>query len=203
MSRLSGGKCHQPTGRSDASFVIKSTPQTLPSEPCSISPKCPMAQKSQIAPEALPEDSIPSTSTSNAPQGAFSSTGKLYSVLACNLGSKIDRVGRQDRGTRAEAVRQKTDAWVDVNAQSVIYFIATTPTPIFYEAVYTRESRHTAAYLSNTTADIINRIGAGKVLQLWLIMIHRTLLRGITWLNLLAKDITGLEAYTSVVMPSR
>ena len=205
-----------------------------------------MAQESQIAPEALPEDSIPSTSSSNAPQDTSSSTGKSapfcfvenadFLEFAKMVRPSYSLPSRKALATRmldqayeelktkvnnmlenAKHITIATDAWTDVNGQSAINFIAMTPTPIFYEAVYTRESRHTAAYLSNTTADIINRIGAGKVVAVvtdnapsnvsaWNMLAGQfsdTMLTCIGcsahWLNLLAKDITRLEAYTLVL----
>ena len=57
---------------------------------------------------------------------------------------------------RAKYVSIATDAWTDVNGQSVVNYIA-------MKAIYTKDNSHTADDLARTTAAVIEEIRAKKV----------------------------------------
>ena len=65
--------------------------------------------------------------------------------------------------SKATYVSLDTDAWTNVNGESVINFIVLLPQPVFYEAVYTTDNSHTADYLAKATAEIIHKIGTEVV----------------------------------------
>ena len=115
--------------------------------------------------------------------------------------------------SKATYVSLATDAWTNVNGESVINFIVLLPRPVFYEAVYTADNSHTADYLADATAEIIRKIGTEKVVSV--VMDNAAANTSATkklqdtfkatpltcvgcaahWLNLLAKDITKLDVY--------
>ena len=56
--------------------------------------------------------------------------------------------------TKAAYVSVATDAWTNVNGESVINFIVLLPSrPVFYDAIYTADNRHTADYLAEMTSN--------------------------------------------------
>ena len=81
----------------------------------------------------------------------------------------LDDTHNSVKTKKAEVVRRAkyasiaTDAWTDVNDQSVVNYIVMTPRPIFFKAIYTKDNSHTADYLARTTAAVIEEIGAEKV----------------------------------------
>ena len=107
-----------------------------------------------------------------------------------------------------------TDAWTNVNGESVINFIVLMPTkPVFYEAVYIADNRHTADYLVEATSAIIKKIGEEKVVAVVMdnaaanVSAAKALQENFKnttltcvgcaahWINLLAKDITKISMY--------
>ena len=67
---------------------------------------------------------------------------------------------------RAKYVSIATDALTNVNSQSVVNYIATTPRPLFFKAIYTKDNSHTADELARTTAAVIEEIRAEKVVAI-------------------------------------
>ena len=65
---------------------------------------------------------------------------------------------------RAKYVSIATDAWTDINGQSVINFIVMVPKPIFFKAIYTKNNPDTAEYIVDTTAAVIREIGESKAI---------------------------------------
>ena len=65
---------------------------------------------------------------------------------------------------RAKYISIATDAWTDINGQSVINFIVMVPKPIFFKAIYTKNNPHTAEYIVNTTAAVIREIDESKAI---------------------------------------
>ena len=58
---------------------------------------------------------------------------------------------------RAKCVSIATDAWTDINGQSVINFIVMTPKPVFYKALYTKNNSLTADYI-RSRVDLSNNL---------------------------------------------
>ena len=119
--------------------------------------------------------------------------------------------------SRATYLSLATDAWTNVNGESVINFIVLLPRPVFYEAVYTPDNPHTAKYLVEVTSEIIRKIGTHKVVSVVIDNARANASAAKTlqdtfketpltcvgcaahWLNLLAKDITKLPVYKSAL----
>ena len=119
--------------------------------------------------------------------------------------------------SKATYVSLATDAWTNVNGESVINFILLLPRPVFYEAVYTADCRHTGDYLAKITGDVIRKIGVEKVVAV--VMDNAAANKasaklleqefrdtsltcfgcGAHWLNLLAKEINEIEEYQTML----
>jgi len=66
----------------------------------------------------------------------------------------------------AECVAVVSDGWTDINGDSIINFIITTPLPVFLKSIETKENSHSGKYIADTLLDVIEdrRIGPKKVL---------------------------------------
>lgn len=118
---------------------------------------------------------------------------------------------------KSKYVTIATDAWADVNGQSVINFIVMALNPVFYKAIYTKNNPHTTTYLPHTTAELIREIGASKVVAVITdnakanVAAWDTLVENFKemqlycggcaahWLSLMAKDILKIEAFGGVL----
>ena len=117
----------------------------------------------------------------------------------------------------ARYVSLTTDAWTNVKGESVINFIILLPKPVFFEAVYTADNRHSSSYLSEITSNVIKEIGVEKVVAVVMDNAKANASAAKTlqseykgtpltcvgcaahWLNLLAKDITKMAQYELVL----
>ena len=118
---------------------------------------------------------------------------------------------------RGKYVSIATDAWTDVNGQSVVNYFAMMPHPIFFKAIYTKDNSHTADYLARTTAAVIEEIGAEKVVAVltdnaapnraaWKMQQQEFRSSNLTcigcaahWLNLMAKEMLKLDVFKDVL----
>jgi len=56
-----------------------------------------------------------------------------------------------------------SDGWTNSRCEPIINFMVTTPKPIFWKAMETKEKRHTSDFIAQQFDDVINEIGANKV----------------------------------------
>lgn len=56
-----------------------------------------------------------------------------------------------------------SDGWTNNRSESIINFMVTLPKPLFWKALETKESSHTAEYISEKLEEVINEIGEHKV----------------------------------------
>lgn len=119
--------------------------------------------------------------------------------------------------SKASYMSIATDAWTNVHGESIINFIVLLSKPIFFEAVYSADNSHSADYLAATTGQIIRKLGADKVVSVVMDNaaanvsaakkleneFKETPLTCIGcaahWVNLLAKDITDIMEYRSIL----
>ena len=56
-----------------------------------------------------------------------------------------------------------SDGWTNIHQESIINFMITTPQPIFWKALETKENSHTGEYIAQQFNDVIEEIGIFKV----------------------------------------
>src|SRR3989337_1807409 len=56
-----------------------------------------------------------------------------------------------------------SDGWTNSRCEPIINFMVTTPKPIFWKAIETKEKRHTGTFIAQQFDIVINEIGANKV----------------------------------------
>src|SRR6266498_1033761 len=56
-----------------------------------------------------------------------------------------------------------SDGWTNIHQESVINFMVTTPQPIFWKALETKESSHTGKYIAYQFEIVIEEIGISKI----------------------------------------
>ncbi len=56
-----------------------------------------------------------------------------------------------------------SDGWTNLRCESIINFMVTTPKPIFWKAIETKEKRHTGTFIAQQFDIVINEIRANKV----------------------------------------
>src|SRR6266540_3106949 len=56
-----------------------------------------------------------------------------------------------------------SDGWTNIHQESVINFMVTTPQPIFWKALETKESSHTGEYIAYQFEIVIEKIGISKI----------------------------------------
>ena len=69
----------------------------------------------------------------------------------------------QDTLKKCEFVSITTDGWSNIHRSSIINYMITTPKPIFYKSVPTKEERHTAQNIAAGIKQTIEEIGEEKV----------------------------------------
>lgn len=69
----------------------------------------------------------------------------------------------QDILEKREFVSITTDGWSNIHRSSIINYMVTTPKPIFYKSVPTKEERHTAQNIAAGIKQTIEEIGEKKV----------------------------------------
>ena len=65
---------------------------------------------------------------------------------------------------QAECVAIISDGWTNVNNTPIVNFIISTPEPVFLKSVTTGENRHTGEYIAQLLMEVIEEIGASKVM---------------------------------------
>ena len=65
---------------------------------------------------------------------------------------------------QAECVAIVSDGWTSVNSTPIVNFIVSTPEAVFFKSVTTGENRHTGEYIAQLLIEVIEEIGAGKVM---------------------------------------
>jgi len=56
-----------------------------------------------------------------------------------------------------------SDGWTNNRNESIINFMVTLPKPLFWKALETKESLHTAEYISEKLEEVISEVGQDKV----------------------------------------
>lgn len=56
-----------------------------------------------------------------------------------------------------------SDGWTNIHQESIINFMITTPKPIFWKALETKENSHTGEYIAQQFNDVIEEIGIYKI----------------------------------------
>ena len=56
-----------------------------------------------------------------------------------------------------------SDGWTNIHQESIINFMITTPKPIFWKALETKENSHTGEYIAQQFNDVIEEIGISKI----------------------------------------
>lgn len=56
-----------------------------------------------------------------------------------------------------------SDGWTNIHQESIINFMITTPQPIFWKALETKENSHTGEYIAQQFNSVIEEIGISKV----------------------------------------
>ena len=56
-----------------------------------------------------------------------------------------------------------SDGWTNIHQQSIINFMITTPQPIFWKAIETKENSHTGEYIAEQFDIVIKEIGISKI----------------------------------------
>jgi len=56
-----------------------------------------------------------------------------------------------------------SDGWTNIHQQSIINFMITTPQPIFWKAIETKENSHTGEYIAEQFDIVIKEIGVSKI----------------------------------------
>jgi len=65
---------------------------------------------------------------------------------------------------QAECVAIISDGWTNVNNTPIVNFMISTPEPVFLKSVITGENRHTGEYIAQLLMEVIEDIGASKVM---------------------------------------
>ena len=56
-----------------------------------------------------------------------------------------------------------SDGWTNLRSEPIINFMVTTPKPVFWKAIETKEKCHTGTFIAQQFDTVINEIGANKV----------------------------------------
>lgn len=56
-----------------------------------------------------------------------------------------------------------SDGWTNLRCEPIINFMVTTPKPVFWKAIETKEKRHTGTFIAQQFDTVINEIGTNKV----------------------------------------
>jgi hypothetical protein len=56
-----------------------------------------------------------------------------------------------------------SDGWTNIHQESIINFMVTTPKPIFWKALETKENSHTGEYIAQQFNNVIEEIGVSKI----------------------------------------
>ena len=92
---------------------------------------------------------------------------------------------------QAECVAIISDGWTNVNNTPIVNFIISTPEPVFLKIVTTGENRHTGEYIAQLLMEVIEEIGASKVIHCYGCAAHG--------LHLLATDICSLDSVAKLL----
>lgn len=65
---------------------------------------------------------------------------------------------------QAECLAIVSDGWTSINNTPIVNFMITTPEPVFLKSVTTGENRHTGQYIAQLLLEVIDEVGANKVL---------------------------------------
>ncbi|CAI5689300.1 unnamed protein product [Oreochromis niloticus] len=84
------------------------------------------------------------------------------------LDEEFSRVQAKVKQTidQADCISVISDGWSNIRGQGIINYIITTPQPVFYKSVDTKENRHTGQYIADELKVIINDLGPDKVFAL-------------------------------------
>ena len=84
------------------------------------------------------------------------------------LDEEFNRVQTKVKQTidQADCISVISDGWSNIRGQGIINYIITTPQPVFYKSVDTKENRHTGQYIADELKVIINDLGPDKVFAL-------------------------------------
>lgn len=91
-----------------------------------------------------------------------------YDLSNSLLDKEYEEVTRfvDEKIKNADFVTVITDGWSNIRNEGIISYIVTTPTPIFYKSIETKDHRHTAVYISQELIKVIDEIGAQKITAL-------------------------------------
>ena len=56
-----------------------------------------------------------------------------------------------------------SDGWTNIHQESIVNFMVTTPQPIFWKALETKECSHTGQFIAEKFDDVIKEIGISKI----------------------------------------
>ncbi|XP_033988379.1 uncharacterized protein LOC117484064 [Trematomus bernacchii] len=90
-------------------------------------------------------------------------------ALSTNLlDDEFNRVQTKVKQTidKADCISVISDGWSNIRGQGIINYIVTTPQPVFYKSVDTKDNRHTGQYIADELKVIINDLGPEKVFAL-------------------------------------
>ncbi|KAJ4925101.1 hypothetical protein JOQ06_017838 [Pogonophryne albipinna] len=90
-------------------------------------------------------------------------------ALSTNLlDEEFNRVQTKVKQTidKADCISVISDGWSNIWGQGMINYIVTTPQPVFYKSVDTKDNRHTGQYIADELKVIINDLGPEKVFAL-------------------------------------
>jgi Protein of unknown function (DUF 659)/BED zinc finger len=79
---------------------------------------------------------------------------KEYKQISANIKNQVKN---------ANYVCLISDGWTNIHQESIINFMVTTPQPIFWKALETKESSHTGDYIAQQFDTVIREIGSSKI----------------------------------------